>query len=83
MLQVHGQPPVSNLSWRYTYVTTNSAENAALSQHIMLAMVANQVTAYEVQTGSSCDRSVAGVLDEPFSQLTPLSGIAVQASQST
>jgi hypothetical protein len=46
MLQVHGQPPVSNLSWRYTYVTTNSAENAALSQHIMLAMVANQVTAY-------------------------------------
>jgi hypothetical protein len=26
--------------------------------------------------------TVAGVLDEPFSQLTPLSGIAVQARQS-
>ncbi len=26
---------------------------------------------------------VAGVLDEPYSQLTPLSGVAVQARQST
>jgi hypothetical protein len=28
-------------------------------------------------------RSVAGVLDEPFSQLTLLSGVALQARQST
>jgi hypothetical protein len=27
--------------------------------------------------------TVAGVLDEPFSQLTPLCGVAVQARQST
>ncbi len=27
--------------------------------------------------------SIAGVLDEPYSQLTPLSGVAVQARQST
>jgi hypothetical protein len=26
---------------------------------------------------------VAGVLDEPYSQLSPLSGVAVQACQST
>ncbi len=26
---------------------------------------------------------VAGILDEPFSQLIPLSGVAVQARQST
>jgi hypothetical protein len=26
---------------------------------------------------------VAGVLDKPFSQLTPLSGVAIQARQST
>jgi hypothetical protein len=30
------------MSWRYTYVTTNLAENVVLSQHIMLAMMATQ-----------------------------------------
>jgi hypothetical protein len=29
------------------------------------------------------NQAVAGVLDEPFSQLTPLSGVAVQARQLT
>ncbi len=29
------------------------------------------------------DGTVAGVLDEPYSQLTPLSGVAVQAREST
>jgi hypothetical protein len=29
------------------------------------------------------DRQVAGVLDEPHSQVNPLSGVAVQGSQST
>jgi hypothetical protein len=28
------------------------------------------------------NHALAGVLDEPFSQLTPLSGVAVQARQS-
>jgi hypothetical protein len=28
-------------------------------------------------------RAVAGVLDEPYSELSPLSGVAVQARQST
>ena len=31
------------MSWRYTYVTTNLAENVVLSQHIILAMMATQV----------------------------------------
>jgi hypothetical protein len=33
--------------------------------------------------GGSTAESVAGVLDELYSQLTPLSGVAVQVRQST
>eukprot|EP00088_Acartia_fossae_P040897 TRINITY_DN4264_c0_g2_i1.p1 TRINITY_DN4264_c0_g2~~TRINITY_DN4264_c0_g2_i1.p1 ORF type:complete len:339 (+),score=79.02 TRINITY_DN4264_c0_g2_i1:267-1283(+) len=39
--QVLGKDP-SEVSWRYTYVTTNLAENVVLSKHIILAMVASQ-----------------------------------------
>jgi len=39
--QVMGKDP-STVSWRYTYVTTNLAENVVLSKHIMLAMMASQ-----------------------------------------
>jgi len=39
--QVLGKDP-NQMSWRYTYVTTNLAENVVLSQHIMLAMMATQ-----------------------------------------
>jgi hypothetical protein len=37
---------------------------------------------YVIHHGYTCCPSVAGVLDEPFSQLIPLSGVAVQARQS-
>jgi hypothetical protein len=37
---------------------------------------------YVIQHGFICCPSVAGVLDEPFSQLIPLSGVAVQARHS-
>jgi hypothetical protein len=39
----------------------------------------------QIQAGRQAqyNRLEAGVLDEPYSQLTPLSGVAVQARQST
>jgi hypothetical protein len=43
----------------------------------LLKLSINYMQTYKVS------RNVAGVLDEPYSQLSQLSGVAVQARQST
>ena len=49
-MQVVGERE-SNVSWRYTYVTSNPPENAAVSPHIRLAMTATQVRFLTVKPG--------------------------------
>jgi hypothetical protein len=51
----------------------------APSQHLLKPLLWRKNSLYTVTTADA----VAGVLDEPSSQLTLLSGVAVQARQST
>ncbi len=45
--------------------------------------LAGPVLSFVAESSASGSQSVVGVLDKPYSQLIPLSGVAVQARQST
>jgi hypothetical protein len=60
-----------------------AASSDLVCQPSCLSKIRLQASTYILREECVRESSVAEVLDEPYSQLTPLSGVAVQARQST